>query len=95
MKFSVFLLAMVQPILARILLSLGLSVVSIVGMGAVVDQLKQSVISGVSGLPADMGNFFLLCGGGVGIGIIFGAVATRLMLWQIKNATQILGKNPG
>jgi hypothetical protein len=95
MKFGTFLLAMMQPLIARILTVLGFSVVSIVGMTAVVDQLKTSIVSGVTGLPADMGNFFLLCGGGVGIGIIFGAVATRMLLWQIKNATHILGKNPG
>jgi hypothetical protein len=95
MKFGTFLLAMMQPLIARILTVLGFSVVSIVGMSAVIDELKQSIVGGVTGLPADMGNFFLLCGGGVGIGIIFAAVATRLMLWQIKNATQILGKNPG
>ena len=95
MKFSVFLLAMVEPLIGRILTALGFSVVSIVGMSAVIDQLKQSIVSGVTGLPADLGNFFLFCGGGVGVGIIFGAVATRLMLWQIKNASQILGKNPG
>jgi len=95
MKFSVFLLAMVQPLIARVLTALSLSVVSVVGMTAIIDQLKQSIVSGVTGLPADMANFFLFCGGGVGIGIIFGAVATRLMLWQLKNATQILGKNPG
>lgn len=95
MKIGTWLLALVQPFIARVLMSLGFSVVSIVGMSAVIDQLKQSIVGGVNGLPADMMNFFLFCGGGVGIGIIFGAIATRLMLWQIKNATQILGKNPG
>jgi hypothetical protein len=95
MKFGTFLLAMVQPLLAKILVSLGFSVITIVGMNTVIDQLKSTLIGRVNSMPADMLNLALFAGIGTGIGIIFGACATKLMLWQIQNATSMLGKNPG
>jgi hypothetical protein len=39
-------------------------------------------------------NVFLLAGGGVGFGMLMGAVTTRVMIWQIQNATKFLGTNP-
>lgn len=95
MKLATWLLAMMEPLIARILVSLGFSVVTVVGMQAVVGQLKQSIISGMSSMPADLLNFALFAGVGTGLGIIFGAITTRLILWQAQQATQILGRNPG
>lgn len=94
MKFGTWLMAMMQPLIAKILVSLGFSVVSIVGMDLVVNQLRDAVISGVNTLPADLLGLFLFAGGGVSMGIVFGAVATKLLLWQIQSATKILGVNP-
>lgn len=95
MKLGTWILAMLEPMLAKILTSLGFSVLSIVGMEAVVGQLKDAIVSGMGSMPADMVNFALFAGVGTGIGIIFGAITTRLILWQAQQATQILGKNPG
>ena len=95
MKIGTWLLALVQPFIARILTALGFSLVTIVGMEVVIDQLKQAVISGVSSMPADAMNIFLLAGGGKALGMILGAIATKLVLWQIQSATRLLGVNPG
>lgn len=94
MKLGTWLLAMMQPLMAKILVTLGFSVVSIVGMDLVVNQLRDAVISGVNTLPADLLGLFLFAGGGVSMGMVFGAVATKLLLWQIQSATKILGVNP-
>lgn len=94
MKMGTWLLAMMQPLIAKILVTLGFSVVSIVGMDLVVNQLRDAVISGVNTLPADLMGLFLFAGGGVSMGMVFGAVATKLLLWQIQSATKILGVNP-
>ncbi|MCS4511932.1 DUF2523 family protein [Xylophilus ampelinus] len=95
MKLGTWLLAMVQPMLAKILLSLGFSLVTIVGMDVVIGQMRDMVAGNVNALPADILNVFLLAGGGKGLGIIFGAIATRLLLWQITSATKLLGVNNG
>lgn len=93
MKFGTFLIALVEPLLAKILMALGFSVVSIVGVDLALNQIKGMVVSGLLGLGPLL-DFALYIWLGKGIGIVFGACATRLALWQIQNATSILGKNP-
>lgn len=95
MKFGTWLLAMVSPLLGRILTALGFSIVSITGMTVAINTARDAMISGVNSMPADMLNVFLLGGGGIGFGMIMGALTTRLVIWQIQSATKILGVNPG
>lgn len=95
MKLGTWLLSMVQPLLAKVLLSLGMGVVSIVGMESILATLKSSMVASINSMPAAWLEFALYLWIGKGIGIIFGAMTTKLMLWSIQNATSILGKNPG
>lgn len=95
MGFGTFILSMVTPLIGRILFSLGFSVVTIAGMTAVVTQVRDMFIGQVNSMPADMLNLFLFAGGGVGFGMIMGAITTRITIWTIMNGTKILGKNPG
>lgn len=95
MKIGTWLLSLLQPALAKILLSLGFSVVSIVGVEAVVGQLKTGLTSGINALPGDMLAVFQLAGGGIALGIIFGAITTKVLLWSIQNTTKVLGVNNG
>ncbi len=95
MKLGTWLLSLVSPMFGRLLTALGFSVVSITGMEALLSQLKTSMVSGLGGLSADMFNLFLIGGGGQALGIITGALTTKLLLWQVQNATKILGVNPG
>lgn len=95
MKFGTWLLAMCEPLVAKVLMALGFSVVTIVGMEAVVDQLKNEIVTSLSGMPAVWLQFALYLWIGKGIGIIFGAIATKLTLWSIQNATSMLGRSNG
>jgi cell division protein FtsX len=94
-KIATFIMSLVQPLIARILTALGFSVVSIVGVSTSINSVKDQLISSVNSMPADVLNIFLLGGGGIGLGMILGAIAFRLTLWQIQSATKILGVNPG
>lgn len=93
MKVGTYIAALVQPLIARVLAVLGLSVVSIVGTDQILQALRDQLQSSFSGLPVDMLNLFLLAGGGLAMGMILGAIATRFLLWQIQRSTQILGRN--
>jgi hypothetical protein len=93
MKFGTWLMAMVQPLIAKILLTLGLSVVSIVGMEVMLNTMKASFVASMNAMPAVWLEFALYLWIGKGIGIIFGALTAKLTLWTIQNATSILGKN--
>lgn len=95
MKLGTWLLALMEPMLARILAALGFSVVTVTGFDLAVNQIKQLVMSQVNSLPMDMLNLFLYAGGGYALGMIFGAITTKLLLWQIQSATKILGANVG
>lgn len=95
MKLGTWLLAMMEPLLGRILASLGFSVVSIVGMNTIFSYLKNQVVVNIGGLQPQIVDLFLYAGGGVGISIILGALSTKMMLWQITSSTKILGSNPG
>ena len=83
-----------QPLIAKILVTLGFGVVSIVGMDAVLNGLKTTLIANINSMPVVWLDFALYLWIGKGIGIIFGACSTKLMLWSIQSATSILGKNP-
>ena len=95
MKIGTWLLSLVQPMIAKIMLTLGLSVVTITGMEAALGQLKSLFVSSMNSLPADMLNLALYLWIGKAVGVIFGACATKLVLWSIQNATSIIGKNQG
>ncbi|MDO8652073.1 MAG: DUF2523 domain-containing protein [Undibacterium sp.] len=94
MKIGTWLLAMLTPMIGRILAALGFSVVTVLGMEGILSQVRTSLVSGLGGMSGDMFNVFLLAGGGQALGIITGALTTRLLLWQVQNATRILGVNP-
>ena len=94
MKFGTFLLALVEPILAKLLITLGFSVVSIVGVDAALNTIKGLVQSNISSASAIL-EFAMYIWIGKALGLIFGACATKLMLWNIQNATKILGKANG
>ena len=94
MKIGTWLLSLLQPALAKILTALGFSLVSIVGLDAIFQQLKGSLTSSLGALPAAALQLFLLAGGGQALGIVLGAITTKLLLWQIQKSTQILGINP-
>lgn len=94
MKLGTWLLAMCEPLLAKILLTLGFSVVSIVGVEISINALRDQVVSGLNAMPSVWLQFALYLWIGKGIGIVFGAIATKLTLWSIQNATSMLGKAP-
>lgn len=94
MKFGVFLLALVEPIIAKLLIALGFSVISIAGVDVALGTVKGMIVGNLSGLGGII-DFALYLWLGKALGIIFGACATKLMLWNIQNATKILGKANG
>lgn len=94
MKLGTFLLSLVEPMIGRVLMALGLSVVTVMGFQQVVDLLQTQLTNSVNGLPNEMLQIFLIAGGGVGLSMILSAIAVRVMMWQAFNARKILGANP-
>lgn len=93
MGFGTFLLSMVQPLVARVLVALGLSIVTFTGMSAVMDTLTQRAVSAWGGLPASIMQLASLAGIGEALSIIMGAIATRVLIWQLTRSTKMMGAN--
>lgn len=93
MGFAQLLLAMVQPILARIMVTLGLSIASFVGMDLLMNQVISATQNAWGGLPSGILQLAGLAGIGQALGIIMGAVLTRVLIWQLSRSTRILGTN--
>lgn len=91
MPLGAFLLGMVGSLTARVLLSLGFSVVTITGVTFALDHFRDLLVSNVGGLPADIYDLFMLAGGGVALNILLSAVAFRLSYWSITKSVRILG----
>lgn len=94
MKLGLWLMAMCEPLIAKIFLLLGFSIVSIVGVEIAVSAIKSQVVSGMSSMPAVWLQFALYLWIGKALGIVFGAMTFKLTLWSIQNATSLLGKAP-
>ena len=92
MKFGSWLLSLLQPAVAKILFSLGVSAVTFVGFEAVFSQVKGRLMAGFGGLPADMMQLFLLSGGGIGVSMIVGAILTKITIYQLQNNAKFLLK---
>jgi hypothetical protein len=92
-SLSAFLLAMITPMLGRILTALGFAVVSVVGFDIAITTLKNLFLLHVGAVPAAGLQMALLAGAGQAMGIIFGAITTRLLLWKASQVTRILGVN--
>lgn len=91
MKIGTWLAGLAQPMVAKVLIALGFQVVTITGVVASVDAVKALFLAHVGAMPAAGLQLGLIAGAGEAMGIIFGAIATRLTLWQIQNGTKILG----
>lgn len=91
MPLAAFLLALVGPLVGRVLLALGLSVLTIGGMEMVVSELRQAIIQASNSLAADVLALFLISGGGSALGIIMGAINLRVALWVATRATRLVG----
>ena len=83
-----FLAAAVGPLAIKILIALGISAVTFVGVDTVSAQLIGYVTSGYSGLPVATLQIFGLAGVGQGLGLILGAFNARLALWLFASATK-------
>ncbi|MEO6028465.1 MAG: DUF2523 family protein [Candidatus Binatia bacterium] len=91
MTIAAFLIAMVGPLLSRILVSLGVSLITITGLTVVATTLKGQVTGAIGGMPAavvQLGGLFGLWEAG---GMIFGTI-TFLIAWKGTSGFMALAK---
>lgn len=95
MGFGAFLAAMVPTLVGRVMLTLGMSMVTFTGMSVVMDTLTQRAVSAWGALPASVVQLAGLAGLGEALSIIMGAIATRILIWQLTRSTKMMSVNNG
>lgn len=83
--------SLAAPITARVLLSLGFSVVTVTGVSVAWSALLAQVQSSIGSIPSAIGQLIGLGGGWIALGSIFGAVSFVVSLWSLTAATKIIG----
>lgn len=86
------LIALLVPFLiARVLVALGLTIVTITGVNSAYNILVAQVISHLGAVPASILMLFGLAGIGQGLGIVFGAMTYRLALYVFLHGRKMVG----
>lgn len=95
MGLGTWLAALAGPLAIRVVVALGFSIATVTGVTLVLDTLKAQFVTSLLGLPAAGIQLLMLAGFNTAIGIIFGAIATRVLMWQWTQATKFGLANTG
>lgn len=87
MPIAAFLMSIASPIVIRVLIQLGIGIVSYVGVEAAVNQLISLAQNQWAGLPATVLQFMAIAGINTALGIIAGGVTARLSMMVFKRFT--------
>jgi Protein of unknown function (DUF2523) len=91
MNIAAWLIAMVGPMVARVLTTLGLSVVVMTGVTLSVSALKSVVLSHIGGFPLAAVQLLGLFGAWEALGMMFGAL-TFAVAWHTTAGAWRLAK---
>ena len=81
------LLQIVGSLVGRVLVALGLSVVTYTGMSVTLNWLKSQAVTAALGLPADVIGMLSVMKVGTSISIIFSAMLARLVVTGLSGDT--------
>lgn len=92
MNLAAFLASMAAPIVARVMMALGFSVITVTGVTLAVDQVKELVLSNLGSVPASLLQLGGLLGAWEGLGLIFGAITFAITFKGLTSLTGFIGK---
>lgn len=81
------LLNLVGSLVGRVLIALGMSVITFTGINAALDQLKGMAIQQFSGLPPEVFGMLATMKVGVAISIVTSAISARMVLDGLTSDT--------
>jgi hypothetical protein len=86
-----WLMALVQPVVVRVLSSLGLSVITFKGVDTAFQQAREYVQNGVNSFAPSVLDLMGLFGIDTGLGLVLGAMSFALSLWALRKAFSFFG----
>jgi hypothetical protein len=90
-NFALWLSSMVPSLVGRVMLSLGLGVLTITGIDVAWGSLRGSLLQALAGLPVDVLGLAGLAGVGDALGYVLGAITARVTLAALTNSARIVG----
>lgn len=81
------LLSLVAGLVGRVLASLGLSVVTFIGITNALNYLKELVVTSFAQLPADLVQFLAVMKVGTALSIVFSAMMASMLLNGLSSDT--------
>lgn len=81
---ATMLLAITAPIVTRILITLGLGIVSFTGLTAVLNLVFNTLQSNLNSMPVAVGQLLFISGVPQGIAIVLSALAARIGFMTLK-----------
>ena len=92
MNFAAFLASMAAPIVARVLMALGFSVITVTGTTLAVQGLKDAVVANFGAAPLPVLQLCGLLGIWIGLGMVFGAITFAITLRGLTSLQGMIGK---
>lgn len=92
MNFAAFLASMAAPLVARVLMALGFSVITVTGVTIAVQQLKDLVVNAFGDAPVSILQLGGLLGAWQGLGMLFGAITFAVTLRGLTSLSGWIGK---
>ncbi|RUP27718.1 MAG: DUF2523 domain-containing protein [Curvibacter sp.] len=92
MNFAAFLASMAAPIVSRVLMALGFSVITVTGVSVAIDQLKNLILTNLGTANTNILQLAGLIGCWQGLGMIFGAVTFAITLRGLTSLSGWIGK---
>lgn len=87
-----FLFAAVGPLAIRALVAIGFASVSFAGVTYAFNGLVTYAQGQWAGLPASVLQIANICGVGLALGMVFGAMTARIGIWAAANTTKLIFK---
>lgn len=82
-----FLMGIAGHLVARVLVALGMSIVTIQGVDVAFGALKEMVVRNVNQLPQTAYALMMISGFGVALNLFFAAITFRLSYWALTRLT--------
>lgn len=91
MPLAAFLMGLVGPLARQILVSLGIGLVTFVGMDAAVGSALSAAKSSLSGLPGQVTQILAMAGVFTAFSVIAGGVVARISLMTLQRFGRVTG----
>lgn len=90
MKIAEWILALAGPFIRRILIALGVGVISFAGLTLLANQVRDQVLSNLSGLTGDAYQVIAMSGAFEAVGILLGGLAARAALMAMERFGRVV-----